>query len=174
MKVKKLSKRLVIAISLGVALLGVTAYKAMPAYGGTAQETPPPVAVKPLAPVGHFDEIHTKAKSDDWMAQIKTKGDSDLHVVEVTIQPGRTLGWHRHLGPSFVMVKSGTATFYEGDDPTCTPNMVTAGSSLFEPGGDVHIARNEASEPLVIVVVQLLPAGAPRLIPMPSPGNCPF
>jgi quercetin dioxygenase-like cupin family protein len=54
-----------------------------------------------------------------WEAEIETKGLSDLHVVEVTIQPGGTLGWHSHLGPSFVIVKSGRANFYEADDPTC-------------------------------------------------------
>jgi quercetin dioxygenase-like cupin family protein len=179
MKVKKFSKGLVIAISLGAVLLGITAYKGVAAYGVTAPATqaPPPVSVKLLAPVAQFDEINAKAKSDDWQAQIKTKGVSDLHVVEVTIQPGATIGWHRHVGPSFVIVKSGTATFYQGDDPTCTPHVVLAppvGSGLFEPGGDVHIVRNEGSEPLVNVVVQLLPIGAPRLIPEPSPGNCPF
>ncbi len=182
MKVKKLTKGIVIAIGLSAVLLGITAYAAvtepanigMAAYGAAAQATPPPVAVVPLAPVGHFDEIHTEARSGDWMAQIKTQGVSDFHVVQVTIQPGQALSWHSHLGPSFVTVKSGTATFYEGDDPTCTPQVVPAGSSLFEPAGDVHIVRNEGSEPLVNVVVQLLPHGAPRLIPEPSPGNCPF
>ncbi|MEP6602189.1 MAG: cupin domain-containing protein [Nitrospirota bacterium] len=187
MKVKTLSRGLLIAISLGAVLLGVTAYsavsegtekpaiKGVAAYFGTVLATQPSgVTVMPLAPVGHFDEINDSAKSDDWKAQIKTKGVSDLHVVQVTIQPGGTLGWHSHLGPSFVTVKSGTATFYDGDDPTCTPILVPTGSSLFEPGGDVHIVRNEGSEPLVNVVVQLLPTGAPRLIPKPSPGNCPF
>jgi len=43
-----------------------------------------------------------------------------------------------------------------------------------EPARNVHIVRNEGSEPLVNVVVQLLPAGAPRLISEPNPGNCPF
>jgi hypothetical protein len=92
--------------------------------------TPSGVNVAPLAPVGHFDEIKATAKFDDWKAKIETKGLSDLHIVQVTIDPGGTLGWHSHLGPSFVIVKSGTATFYEGDDPTCTPHVFPAGSSL--------------------------------------------
>jgi quercetin dioxygenase-like cupin family protein len=142
---------------------------------GLAVATPPfGVTVTPLAPVAQFDEINAKAKAGDWESKIKTKGLSDLHVVEVTIQPGGTLGWHSHLGPSFVIVKSGTATFYEGDDPTCTPHVIPTGSSLFEPADDVHIVRNEGDVPLVNVVVQLLPTGAPRLISEPSPGNCPF
>ncbi len=157
------------AWALVVAVLGVAS------YGVTALATPPSgVHVTPLAPVAQFDEIHAKAKSGDWQAKIETKGVSDLHVVQVTIQPGGTLGWHKHLGPSFVIVKSGTATFYEADDPTCTPHVIPAGSSLFEPAGLVHIVRNEGDVPLVNVVVQLIPTGEPRLITEPSPGNCPF
>ena len=34
----------------------------------------------------------------------------DLHVVEVTIDPGGTLGWHSHPGPRFLIVTRGTAT----------------------------------------------------------------
>lgn len=166
MKVKILRRGFVSAISLGAVFLAV----AVPV--GLTQ--PSGVTVTPLAPVAQFDDIHSKAISDEWQAQIKTQGVSDLHVVEVTIQPGGTIGWHHHVGPSFVVVKSGTATFYQGADPTCTPQVLPAGSSLFEPGGDVHIVRNEGSEPLVNVVVQLIPTGTPRLVVEPSPGNCPF
>jgi quercetin dioxygenase-like cupin family protein len=101
-------------------------------------------------------------------------GVSDLHVTQVTVQPGGTSGWHSHLGPSLGIVKSGTATFYRGDDPTCMPHVVTAGSSFFEPAGAVHILRNEGTELLVNVVVQLVPTDAPRRIDEPDPGNCPF
>jgi quercetin dioxygenase-like cupin family protein len=130
------------------------------------------VTVTPLAPVGQFKEIKENAKTGDWKAKIKTKGVSDLHVNEVTIQPGGTLGWHYHPGPSFVTVKSGTATFYMGNDPTCTPHVIPTGGTLFEPANMVHIVRNEGTVPLVNVVVQLIPTGAPRLISVPSPGNC--
>jgi quercetin dioxygenase-like cupin family protein len=155
------------ALLLGVLGAGV--------YGGTVLATPPTgMTVTPVAPVARFGEIEANAKIDHWKAKIKTNGVSDLHVVQVTIQPGGTLGWHSHPGMSFVIVKSGTATFYEGDDRTCTPRVIPTGSSLFEPAGDVHIVRNEGSVPLVNVVVQLVPTGAPRLISVPSPGNCPF
>jgi hypothetical protein len=58
-------------------------------HGGTVQATPPSgVTVTPLAPVAQFGEINAKAKIDDWKAKLKTKGVSDVHVVQVTIQPG--------------------------------------------------------------------------------------
>jgi quercetin dioxygenase-like cupin family protein len=139
-----------------------------------ALATPPiGVTVTLLAPVAQFDEIDAKAKFGDWEAETETKGVSDLHIVQVTIQPGGTIGWHSHLGPSFVIVKSGTATIYQGDDPTCTPHVIQTGGSLFEPAGDVHVVRNEGNVPLVNVVVQLIPTGTPRLISEPNPGYCP-
>jgi quercetin dioxygenase-like cupin family protein len=150
--------------ALVAAALIVVPALATPASG----ETP-----RLLAPVGHFDEIKAKTKSGDWKADIDTKGLSDVHVVEVTIQPGGYLGWHSHPGPRFLIVKSGTATNYRADDPTCTPQVLPAGSSLFEAAGDVHDLRNEGSEPLVYVTVQLVAAGAPRRIDEPKPGNCP-
>ena len=136
--------------------------------------SPVGVSLLPLAPVGHFGEINTKAKSGDWRARIKTAGVSDMYVTQVTIQPGGTLGWHVHPGPSFVIVKSGTASFYQANDPSCTARTIAAGGTLFEPAGLIHIVRNEGTVPLVNVVVQLIPTGAPRLISEPSPGNCPF
>lgn len=156
--------------AFGLVVIGLAAYAA-----GSVLATPPSGAsAVALAPVGQLAEIDAKAKSGHWEAEIETKGLSDLHVTEVTIQPGGTFGWHSHPGPSFVTVKSGTVTFYQGDDPTCTGQILPAGSSLFEPAGHVHITRNEGSEPLVLIVVQLLPTGAMRRIDEPSPGNCPF
>ena len=160
-------RRIVLTVLLSTGLLaGAVAGIALatPASG----ETP-----RLLAPVGHFGEINAKAKSGDWEAEIETKGLSDLHIVEVTIQPGGYLGWHSHPGPRFLIVKSGTATNYMGDDPTCTPHVIPAGSSLFEPAGDVHDLRNEGSDPLVYVTVQLVATGAPRRIDEPRPANCP-
>jgi quercetin dioxygenase-like cupin family protein len=135
--------------------------------------TPSGVTVTPLAPTGTFGEIHAKARIGHWEAKIKTKGMSDVYFTQVTIQPGGTLGWHSHPGLSFVIVKQGTATFYDGDDPSCTPHVFQAGQTAFEPEGHIHIVRNEGSVPLVNVVMQLVPTGAPRLISEPSPGNCP-
>jgi quercetin dioxygenase-like cupin family protein len=127
-------------------------------------------------PIGtaRFDVIDTKVKTGAWKAQIRTKGASDFHVLQNTITPGGTFGWHSHPGPSLVIVKSGTATLYMGDDPTCTPHVVPAGSGFVDAGGDVHVVRNEGSVDLVTVVASLVPAGAARRIDEPSPGNCPF
>jgi quercetin dioxygenase-like cupin family protein len=155
---------------LVVGVLGIVVYG-----GATVLATAPSgVTVTPLAPVAQLDEVNDNAKSGDWKAKVETKGVTDVYVNQVTVLPGGTNGWHMHLGPSFVIVKSGTATFYEAGDPTCTPLVLPAGSSHFEPAGDVHILRNEGDVALVNVVVQFVPTGAPRSISVPSPGNCTF
>ena len=145
-----------------------------------AQATPPAKVTTSTIGVGRFTNIDATAKTDIdpgpatkfWRARIKTKRSSDLHVLQNTIAPGGTFGWHRHPGPSLVIVKSGTATFYLASDPTCTPHVVPAGSGFVDQGHDVHVVRNEGSVDLVTVVVSLVPAGFDRRIDAPSPGNC--
>jgi uncharacterized RmlC-like cupin family protein len=125
---------------------------------------------------GTFDEIFVHAKFDNWQAKIDTKGASDLHLVKNTVVPGGTFGWHSHPGPSLVIVVSGDATEYEGDDPTCTPHVHPAGSTFVDSGGaSGHLVRNEGSVDLVVVVARLVPEGAAQRIdlPNPHPGICP-
>ncbi len=66
--------------------------------------------------------------------------------------PTSTLDRRCHPGPSLVIVKSGTATFYMADDPTCSPQVVQAGTGY---------------------VVSIVPAGFGRRIDEPAPANCP-
>jgi quercetin dioxygenase-like cupin family protein len=127
--------------------------------------------------LGRFGEIDVKNETDKHELELKTKGDSDAYVVRNTVLPGGQSGWHYHPGPSLVTVKEGTATFYDGDDPTCTPHVYTAGTGVIDDALDashVHLLRNEGSVNLVTVTVQIVPAGAPRRIDAPDPGNCNF
>ena len=80
-------------------------------------------------------------------------------MLQNTIAPGGTFGWHSHPGPSLVIVKSGTATFYMADDPACAPHVVPAGSGFVDNGQDTHVVRNEGTVDLVTEVVSLVPAG---------------
>jgi quercetin dioxygenase-like cupin family protein len=151
-------------------------------YGGIALATPPSGVVTQTFGVGRFTDIDATTKTDIdpgnatnfWQARINTKGESDLYVLQNTIAPGGTFGWHSHPGPSLVIVKSGTATFYLADDPTCSPKVVTAGQGFVDNGHDTHVVRNESTTtPLVTVVVSLVPAGFGRRIDEPAPANCP-
>jgi quercetin dioxygenase-like cupin family protein len=159
-----------------VVIVGLSA-----AYVSGALATPPNKVVTTTFGVGRFDDIISTTKTDInpgaatdfWQARINTKGTSDLYVLQNTIAPGGTFGWHSHPGPSLVIVKSGTATFYMADDPTCSPHVVQAGSGFVDNGHDTHVVRNEGTVDLVTVVVSFVPAGFARRIDEPAPANCP-
>jgi quercetin dioxygenase-like cupin family protein len=160
-------KRIVLAFLLTGLIAGAVAGIALATAGKD-------VSSVTLAPASRLDPIKIKVKTGDWEAEIETKGTSELAVSENTVKPGGHFGWHSHPGPSLVIVKSGTSTFYRGDDPDCTPEVHPAGTAYVDPGGVVHIARNEGSVDLVLVVTRLTPSGAMPRIDAPAPGNCPF
>jgi len=139
-----------------------------------ALATPPSGVTTVAIADGTFDDIDVHIKTGAWKATIDTKGASDLHVLQNTVIPGGTLGWHSHPGPSLVIVVSGTATYYRAEDCT-TPHVFQAPSQFVDNGSDVHLLRNEGNVNLVVVVVRLVPEGAaPRIDePNPSPGVCP-
>ena len=131
---------------------------------------------------GTFDEIDVFAKTDInpgnptdyWKAMINTKGLTHLYVVQNTVSPGGSFGWHSHTGPSLVIVMSGVATEYEGNDPTCTPRVHPAGTTFVDPGEDTgHLVRNDGSVNLVVTVVRLVPEGAVQRLDRDNPGYCP-
>ena len=150
------------AVLCGLAALAVAAVAlATPSSGFSTEQ---------LA-LGRFGEI--KIHTDD--VKLKTKGDSDVYVVRNTVQPGGQSGWHYHPGPSLVTVVQGTATFYDGNDPTCTGEEFTVGSGVIDDSVDadnVHLLRNEGDVPLITVTFQIVHAGALRRIDAPDPGNC--
>ncbi|HKO16182.1 MAG TPA: hypothetical protein VJU87_08080 [Gemmatimonadaceae bacterium] len=121
-----------------------------------------------------FDAFHVKRKTGDWQLQIDAKDPLDVAVQTITFAPGSQSGWHRHPGPVLIQVVTGTMTFYQSDDPTCTPIVRTAGQGFLDVGEDAHIARNETSMPATNVVTYFAPPGAALRIDAPAPGNCPF
>jgi quercetin dioxygenase-like cupin family protein len=118
--------------------------------------------------------IKFKNRYADFEMKLQTKGPADFISQQVTFAPGGTSGWHSHSGPALVAVTSGTATFYEADDPSCTPIVVPAGTAFVEQGEDVHIARNEGATNLVFTILYITPVGAAQRVDEPSPGHCPF
>jgi cupin domain len=118
--------------------------------------------------------FNVKRITDDWHMEIKSKPAFDIAVQTITFDPGGQSGWHSHPGPVFIQVVSGTMTFYESDDPTCTPIVRTAGQGYLDLGEHPHIARNETGLPAQNVVTYFAPPGAVLKIDQPRPGNCSF
>jgi quercetin dioxygenase-like cupin family protein len=155
------SRSKVLAALAGVAL-GVPA--------GIALATPGSGVVSaPVLARGTFaDQFKVKLRD--------SSSPADVVVQQVTLAPGGQTGWHTHPGPAIVVIKSGTFTLYDGDDPTCTGHAYGTGEVFVDRGyGHVHIGRNEGTSNVELYVTFLdVPVGAAPRIDAPNPGNCPF
>lgn len=159
-------------------------------FAGTVLATPQSGVSTSTVAKSLFGEINVEAHSNPtppgskmppppkpgamWKARVQTHGQTDAYVVDNTFQPGGTTGWHSHPGPSLIFVVSGSISNYMGDDPTCTPQVYTAGQGFVDAGGsDVHMLRNDTNTTAETVAVQLLPTGAQRKIDVPiAPQSC--
>ena len=172
----KLTKLPSAVSSAALALLAVATLAILPA-GATPQSGVSSLTIAQ----GAFDEVDVFAKTDlnpdnprdYWKAMINTKGASRLFVLQNTVAPGGSFGWHSHTGPSLVMVMSGTATEYHGDDPSCTPHIHPAGTTFVDAGeASGHLVRNDGTVNLVVIVVRLVPEGVVQRLDLPNPGYC--
>jgi len=123
---------------------------------------------------GTLGPVNLNVKTGPWMTHLRTKGDSTVAVVENRVAPGGTFGWHSHPGPSLIIVKTGTITFYHADDPTCSPHEYSAGDALVDTGNQIHVGRNEGTDEVVVIVTRFTPVGATPRIDHAAPGNCGF
>ena len=164
------------AAPAAILFCGITALLNRP---GAALATPPGGFATDVTR-SFFESIHalggTDTAGEDAKVTIIVKEPSDVYVVNNTVAPGGYSGWHTPPGPSVVLVKAGTATVYDGDDPTCTSVRYPEGTGFIDAGGGhVHMVRNESStEQLVTVAFQIIPAGDSRRIDAANPGYCPF
>jgi quercetin dioxygenase-like cupin family protein len=137
---------------------------------GLTWATPPTAGFTSTPLVGPvvLDEFDTYAEADDWKVRLRTKGLSDVYVTNFKVAPGANGGWHSHPGPSIISVKSGTATFYDDCD-NFVRHQYPAGTGFVEDAGCVHILANEGDVDLEVIVMQIVPRGAPRRIDEADP-----
>src|SRR2546430_17736527 len=88
----------------------------------------------------------------------KAKAPIDMVVRQHVYAPGSSTGWRTHPGPVFITVVEGHVTFYERDDPTCTPKVVGPGEGYVDTGHG-HIGRNETGLPARDLPVIPAPGG---------------
>jgi quercetin dioxygenase-like cupin family protein len=156
-------KRLHKLIVVGTIALGVPAGAAFATSGSG-------IVAAPVIARATVDADHFKLKLRD------SSNPADAAIQQVTIAPGGYTGWHTHPGPAVVLVKSGSFTLYEADDPSCTGRTYNDGQSFVDEGyGNVHFGRNEGDRNVELWVVYLdVPLGGAFRIDAPAPGNCPF
>jgi quercetin dioxygenase-like cupin family protein len=169
MTTARIKPRWILALLAAVLGLGL--------YSGKVLATPS-TATTTILSKGRFGAIDLKARSElpgVWRSRIRTRGSSDLYVVDNKFAPGASTGWHSHPGPSLITVLSGTVTNYQGDDRRCRPHVYGAGAGFVDPGGkDVHDLRNEGAVAAETIAVQLLPQDAARRTDADDPHHCPF
>ncbi len=108
---------------------------------------------------------------------INVNNAKETVMQQIVIAPGGHTGWHTHPGPAVVLVKSGQLSFYDGDDPTCTARIYSAGQSFIDSGqGHVHLVRNESQTENAEVWTTYfdVPPGGVTRIDAPNLGNCSF
>jgi len=147
-------RRQPVLIAVVVALIGAWSVV------GFAAATPPSGVTPATIATGNLDDVNFVVKNGPWMTQLRTKGPTDVAVVENRVAPGGSFGWHSHPGPSIIIVKQGVITFYRADDPTCTPQVYREGDAFIDQGTDVHIGINNGPEELIVIVTRFLPDGA--------------
>jgi len=103
------------------------------------------------------------------MFKADAKAPIDLVVRRHDYAIDGSTGWHAHPYPVFVTVITGQVTFYEHDDPTCTPVVVSAGEGYVD-SGHGHIGRNESGQPATDISVIMAPVGAPFRTELDAPG----
>jgi quercetin dioxygenase-like cupin family protein len=120
--------------------------------------------------------IHEHAKDTDrnWSVQLNVEGPTDFVQQDVIIAPSGFTGWHSHLGPVLVTVKSGTATWYSGDNPSCTPIIYPSGSAFIEAANVRHYIANKGSDSLELLDTYIIPKGQAMRQEQPQPSQCPF
>jgi mannose-6-phosphate isomerase-like protein (cupin superfamily) len=123
--------------------------------------------------------VNRNDKLLDWEIELEAPQAIDVATQIVRFEPGGSSGWHTHPGPVFFVVRTGTLTVYEGDDPICRPLVFPAGTGAVEAGtsSHMHMIRNETNAVAEAVVTYMVPVGTPQAqlrADRPNPGNCSF
>ena len=158
-----------------VFLLATLALLAAAAFAAVTMASPPTGVTPTVLARGTYDAF--KVKSDRHGPinfKAKSKSPIDLVVRKHDYLAHSSTGWHGHPGPVFITVTQGQLTFYESDDPTCTPHVVTAGHGYVD-SGHGHIGRNETDQPAQDISVITAPVGGVFRSELPAPNpNCGF
>jgi quercetin dioxygenase-like cupin family protein len=144
-------------------------------FAAIAWSSPPTGVAPTLLSRGTYPAFDLNAAREmgvDFRAQ--AKAPFDLVVRKHEYAPHSQTGWHTHPGPVFITVLQGSVTFYERDDPSCTPKVVKEGQGYVDDGHG-HIGVNETDQPAVDISVILAPVGTSFRGELPAPApSCRF
>jgi tellurite resistance-related uncharacterized protein len=152
-----------------IPLLGLAAFVAV-------TNAEPPSGVTPtLLARGHYDSFNVRSDPHGPIADFRAHSTEPIDIIvrQHDYLPGSTTGWHQHPGPVFITVTKGTLTYYEYNDTTCTPHVVSANSpnNAFVDTGDGHVVRNETDQPAQDISVITASVGGAFRTNLPAPNS---
>ena len=160
--------------SLVATAVAVLTLAALASFVAVTKASPPSAVTPTVLARGTYPSFYVKSPPGPVQFGAFAGSPVDIVVRRHDYAPGGSTGWHSHPGPVFITVKQGELTFYEMDDPTCTPHVVTAGHGYVDTGHG-HIGRNETDQPAQDVSVIIAPVGGAFRSELPAPNpNCGF
>jgi hypothetical protein len=158
-------------VSLLAALAAAMSLVAVATFVTVTRASSPIGVTGTLLARGTYDSFNVRSDPNGSIADFRAHSTSQIDVVvqKHDYAPGATTGWHQHPGPVFITVTQGQLSFYERNDPTCTPHVYSAGQGFVDTG-DGHIGRNETGQPAQDVVVAIAPVGGAFRSELPAPG----
>jgi len=84
--------------------------------------------------------------------------NDEVTILKVTIPPGKSTGWHKHLFPVFAYVLKGTLTVAIENNKTL---KISEGSSFAEVFNTYHNGSNHEKEDLVLIAFYMGEKGKP-------------
>jgi len=161
-------RALLIPISVVALATAMSTANAAPRTSAAAEQAHG-VHITPLVSATIGSQVHTHSAG----IKINTPGPREMLVTSITVDPGGSFGWHTHPGPVLVAVSKGTLALYQPDRGRCPRSTITAGHGFIEDGGDVHLARNEGSDPVELSATFLARTGTTVfLTSVPEPAAC--
>jgi len=127
-------------------------------------ETPTPIARGVLTAPANVNVKVTGGR-----VGVKTQGALDALMLNITLAPGGTGGWHSHAGPHITVVKQGTLTIF---DAQCKLHQLSAGHAVISSGDSPEKDENKGTTPVTFDVTFLIPHGvkSPRIDQAPPAG----
>ncbi len=159
----------------GLSMASVAALVLLLATGGYVIKcwaSPATGVVRTLIGRGTYDRfmVNTDVNQAPFQYIAKAQPGMDMEVDTHNYQPLASTGWHKHPGPVYITVTSGQLTFYEYDDPTCSPKVYNAGEGFVDYGNG-HIGINrDPNNPASDVTVAITYVGGPFRTELPAPG----
>ena len=99
---------------------------------------------------------------------------TDIVMVQLTVEPGGSSGWHSHPGGAIIVVKQGSITVHKAVGSQCQIETYSAGQAFLERPGEVDQVTNNGTIPYILLVTfPRVPEGGSPRIDQPDPGTCP-